>query len=235
MLQWSVQAVTLAAGILQRTVFRSNTVCDSSLAWQDDALYFPAHTGLPFPEPTCFGTRLNGLASLANISSRQAVLCYQTRIRQVDTFLHAISDQNPDALLQADRMDEELRKSHRRSPLHGIPVCLKDNMATRDKMQTTGGTLALLGSRVPRDAHLVKRLRDAGAVILAKTAMEELASMRSLTIPYSSGFSTRSGQVRSPFNLSSAVGGSSSGAGAAVAAGLCPIAFGTETDGTRKT
>lgn len=139
---------------------------------------------------------------------------------------------NPDAMEIAAKLDSERAAGRIRGPLHGIPFLVKDNMATKDKMETTAGSWALLGSVVPRDAHVVHRLREAGALLLGKANLAEWADMRSNNC--SEGYSARGGQARSPYNLTLNLGGSSSGSAAAVAANLCAFALGTETDGSGK-
>ncbi|KAJ8130980.1 hypothetical protein O1611_g2647 [Lasiodiplodia mahajangana] len=137
---------------------------------------------------------------------------------------------NPDALLDAARLDKERASGRIRGPLHGIPYVVKDNIATNDKMQTTAGSWVLMGSRVPRDAFVVSRLREAGAVLLGKSALTEWAHMRSSNM--SEGYSARGGQVRSPYNFTVSPGGSSSGSAVAVASNQCMFSVGTETDGS---
>ena len=137
---------------------------------------------------------------------------------------------NPDALAIAKSLDEERIQGNLRGPLHGIPFLVKDNIATKDHMETTAGSWALLGSVVPRDAYVVHQLRKAGAVLLGKTNLIEWADMRSSK--RSAGYSARGGQCRNPYNLTLSPGGSSSGSGVAVAANLIPFALGTETDGS---
>lgn len=127
-------------------------------------------------------------------------------------------------------MDDERAQGTVRGPLHGIPFIVKDNIATKDRMETTAGSWALLGSVVPRDAFVVHQLRRAGALLLGKAALSEWADMRSTN--YSEGFSGRGGQCRSAYNLTVNPGGSSSGSGVAVGANLVPFALGTETDGS---
>lgn len=129
-------------------------------------------------------------------------------------------------------MDDERREGKVRGPLHGIPFLVKENIATKDKMETTAGSWALMGSIVPRDAYVVKKLREAGAVLLGKATLSEWADMRSNN--YSEGYSARGGQARSPYNLTLNPGGSSSGSAAAVAANTIAFALGTETDGSGK-
>ena len=137
---------------------------------------------------------------------------------------------NPDALAIADALDAERKTKGPRGPLHGIPVLIKDNIATADKMQTTAGSLALVGARPPSDAFLVTRLREAGAVILGKTNLSEWANFRSTHS--SSGWSGRGGQTKNPYALDRNPSGSSSGSGAAISANLAAVAIGTETDGS---
>ncbi|KAL8856773.1 MAG: hypothetical protein Q9178_006610 [Gyalolechia marmorata] len=137
---------------------------------------------------------------------------------------------NPDALRIAKRADAERRARRVRGPLHGIPFLVKDNIASKDQLQTAAGSLALVGSIVPRDAFVVARLRKAGAVLMGKTTMSEWADMRS-TI-YSEGYSATGGQSRSSYNLTVNPGGSSSGSAIAVANNVVPFTLGTETDGS---
>lgn len=137
---------------------------------------------------------------------------------------------NPDAFSIASTLDAERNNATVRSPLHGIPFLIKDNIASKDRMETTAGSWALQGSVVPRDAYVVSRLRDAGAVLLGHATLSEWADMRSNS--YSEGYSARGGQSRSPYNLTLNPGGSSSGSGAAIAANLAMFALGTETDGS---
>ena len=158
---------------------------------------------------------------------------YLERIRELDRNgpeLRAVLEVNPDALAIARSMDEE-RKSHCiRGPLHGIPVLIKDNIDTADKMQTTAGSLALLGKPAPQDSFIAKRLRATGAVLLGKTNLSEWANFRSTHS--TSGWSGRGGQTKNPYALDRNPCGSSSGSGTAVSANLSAIAVGTETDGS---
>ena len=158
---------------------------------------------------------------------------YLARIDSVDKHgpgLNAVIELNPDALTLADALDRERKAKGPRGPLHGIPVLIKDNIATRDRMQTTAGSMALVGTTPPKDAMAAKKLRDAGAVILGKTNLSEWANIRSSHA--TSGWSGRGGQTHCPYALDRNPSGSSSGSGAAVAANLCPVAVGTETDGS---
>ncbi|MCS0612199.1 amidase [Massilia kyonggiensis] len=158
---------------------------------------------------------------------------YLARIAAVDRAgprLNAVIELNPDAVRIATDLDRERKAGKVRGPLHGIPVLLKDNIATGDKMSTSAGSLALDGVRAARDAFVAARLRTAGAVILGKTNLSEWANMRSTHSV--SGWSGRGGQTRNPYALDRNTSGSSSGSGAAMAAALATLAIGTETDGS---
>ena len=166
-------------------------------------------------------------------TSQQLVQLYLARIAALDKSgpkLNSIIELNPDALTIAAALDAERKATGPRGPLHGIPVLLKDNIATADKMQTTAGSLALVGMKPPRDATLVARLRAAGAVILGKTNLSEWANMRSTRS--TSGWSARGGLTLNPYALDRNTSGSSSGSGSSVAASLAAVAVGTETDGS---
>ncbi len=158
---------------------------------------------------------------------------YLARIEKIDKrgpTVNSIIELNPDALAIADALDRERRIKGPRGPLHGIPILIKDNIDTSDRMMTTAGSLALVGSKPSKDAFIVQRLRDAGAVLLGKTNLSEWANFRSTHS--SSGWSGRGGQTRNPYSLERNPCGSSSGSGVAVAANLCAVAVGTETDGS---
>jgi amidase len=166
-------------------------------------------------------------------TSRSLVEQYLTKIGMVDvggSQLRSILELNPDALAIADERDAERRGGRVRGPLHGVPILLKDNIATADRMMTTAGSRALAGPPAPADAFIVAHLRAAGAVILGKTNLSEWANFRSTHS--SSGWSGRGGQTRNPYALDRNPSGSSSGSGAAVAASLAAAAIGTETDGS---
>ena len=166
-------------------------------------------------------------------TSRALVEQYLARIAAVDRTgpaLRSIIELNPDARSIADRMDAERKAGRVRGPLHGIPVVIKDNIATGDTMRTSAGSLALAEARAPRDAFIVARLRDAGAVLLGKTNLSEWANFRSTRS--TSGWSARGGQTKNPYALDRNPSGSSSGTGAAIAASLAAIGVGTETDGS---
>ncbi len=144
--------------------------------------------------------------------------------------LRSVIETNPEALAIAEALDAERRAKGARGPLHGIPVLVKDNVDTADRMTTTAGSLALEGSTPPRDAHVAARLREAGAILLGKANMSEWANFRSSRSV--SGWSARGGQCRNPYALDRNPCGSSSGSGVAVSASLVPLAVGTETDGS---
>ncbi|KAM3582402.1 hypothetical protein VKS41_005047 [Umbelopsis sp. WA50703] len=144
--------------------------------------------------------------------------------------MRGIIEINPDLYELADNLDKERRKGYVRGPMHGIPILVKDNIATADKMNTTCGSDALLGSVVPRDAHVVSLLREAGAIIMGKANLAEWADIRSTS--YSEGWSARGGQSRNAYNLTQDPAGSSSGSAHSVAANLVSVAIGTETDGS---
>ena len=155
---------------------------------------------------------------------------YLAAIDAVDGALCSVIETNPDAPSIAAQLDRERASGHVRGPLHGIPILLKDNIDTADHMQTTAGSLALLGSRPACDATVAAALREAGAIILGKANLSEWANFRSNGS--TSGWSARGGQCCNPYDLSRNPGGSSSGSGAAVSANLASAALGTETDGS---
>lgn len=166
-------------------------------------------------------------------SSRSLVEKYTDRINDIDKkgpTLRSVIELNPDAEAIASALDRERKERGARGPLHGIPILLKDNIDTADRMMTTAGSLALVGSKPTQDAFIAKKLRDAGAVILGKTNLSEWANFRSTKS--SSGWSGRGGQTRNPYALDRNPCGSSSGSGAAIAANLATAAIGTETDGS---
>jgi len=167
------------------------------------------------------------------LTSRRLTAAYLARIAALDRrgpALHHVIETNPDALAIADSLDAERRTKGARGPLHGIPVLLKDNLDTHDRNTTTAGSLALAGSIPPRDSTVAGKLRQAGAVLLGKTNLSEWANIRSTHS--TSGWSGRGGLARNPYVLDRNPCGSSSGSAAAVAANLCALAIGTETDGS---
>src|SRR5438132_2642563 len=171
--------------------------------------------------------------SSGKFTARSITEKYLTRIEAIDKqgpAINSVLELNSDALAMADAADKERRDKGARGPLHGIPVLIKDNIDTADRMETTAGSLAMLGSRCTKDAFVVQKLREAGAVILGKTNLSEWANIRSSHS--SSGWSGRGGQTKNPYALDRNPCGSSSGSGAATGANLCAAAVGTETDGS---
>src|SRR5690242_18644163 len=166
-------------------------------------------------------------------SSRSLVEKYSNRINDIDRrgpTLRSVIELNPDAESIAAGLDRERKERGARGPLHGIPILIKDNIDTADRMMTTAGSLALVGAKPSQDASVAKKLRDAGAVILGKTNLSEWANFRSTKS--SSGWSGRGGQTKNPYALDRNPCGSSSGSGAAASANFCTAAIGTETDGS---
>jgi amidase len=193
----------------------------------------------PAPAPVPFGLEEATIADLqqrmqsGRDTARSLAEQYVARIQAIDRSgpaLHSVIELNPEAIAIADRLDAERKSRGPRGPLHGIPVLIKDNIATADGMMTTAGSLALAGARPPKDAFIVERLRAAGAVILGKTNLSEWANFRSTHS--TSGWSGRGGQTKNPYALDRNPSGSSSGSGAAIAANLGAAAIGTETDGS---
>jgi amidase len=176
---------------------------------------------------------LAALMASGEVSAETLTTAYLDRIERLDRAgpsLRSIIEVNPDAVAIAVALDRERAERGPRGPLHGVPIVLKDNIDTGDAMMTTAGSLAMLGHRAPSDAFVVARLRQAGAVVLAKTNLSEWANFRSSRS--ASGWSSRGGQTRNPYALDRTPCGSSSGSGVAVAAALAAAAIGTETDGS---
>jgi amidase len=166
-------------------------------------------------------------------TARSLVEKYSARIDEIDKHgpaINSVLELNPDALSIADALDQERKSKGPRGPLHGIPVLIKDNIDTADRMMTTAGSLALVGSKPAKDSFVAQRLRKAGAVILGKTNLSEWANIRSSHS--TSGWSGRGGLTKNPYALDRNPCGSSSGSGAGVSANLCAAAIGTETDGS---
>lgn len=176
---------------------------------------------------------LQEMMESGELSSEELVIAYLDRIKQIDQngpMLNAVIQSNIDALALARTLDAERKEGNVRGSLHGIPIMLKDNIDTGDKLMTTAGSLALEGNFAEKDAFVVSQLRKAGAIILAKTNLSEWANFRSTRS--SSGWSGRGGQTHNPYVIDRSPCGSSSGSGVAVAANLCVAALGTETDGS---
>jgi len=177
-----------------------------------------------------------GLKS-GKFTARSLVEKYWIRISDIDMrddpghpVLNSIIEMNPEALAVADKFDQERKSGKVRGPLHGIPILIKDNIATDDRMMSTAGSLALVGAKVAKDSGVVQKLRAAGAIILGKTNLSEWANMRSSHS--TSGWSGRGGQTKNPYALDRNPCGSSSGTGAAISANLAAVGIGTETDGS---
>ncbi len=187
----------------------------------------------PFPLEEFTIEDLQAKMQNGEFSSRSVTEMYLDRINTIDKngpAINSIIELNPDALSIADEMDKERKSGKVRGPLHGIPVLIKDNIDTGDKMMTTAGALALEGNVASKDAFIIQQLRQSGAVLLGKTNLSEWANFRSNRS--SSGWSSRGGQTKNPYALDRNPCGSSSGSGAAVAANLCAVAIGTETNGS---
>src|SRR5579862_1767674 len=166
-------------------------------------------------------------------TARSLVEEYSARIDEIDKrgpAVNAVIEMNPDAMSIADGLDRERKSKGPRGPLHGIPVLIKDNIDTADRMMTTAGSLALVGAKPPKDSFVAQRLRAAGAVLLGKTNLSEWANFRSSHS--TSGWSGRGGFTRNPYALDRNPCGSSAGSAVAVAANLCAVAVGTETNGS---
>ncbi len=188
---------------------------------------------VPFPLEEKTIAELQEMMASGQQTSEGLVALYLRRIEEIDRngpWLNSVLETNPDALTIARELDRERREKGPRGPLHGIPVLIKDNIDTGDSMETTAGSLALLGSKPVHDAFAAARLRAAGAVILGKTNLSEWANFRSAHS--SSGWSGRGGQTHNPYALDRNPSGSSSGSAVAIAANLAAAAVGTETDGS---
>ena len=186
-----------------------------------------------FPFADASVAELQQAQAEGRVTARTLVEAYLQRMDSVEAAgpgVNAVIERNPDALTIADELDRERAAQGARGPMHGIPVLIKDNIDTADRMRTSAGSLALAQSVAPRDASIAARLRAAGAVILGKTNLSEWANFRSTRS--TSGWSGRGGLTRNPYVLDRTACGSSSGSGAAVAADLCAVAVGTETDGS---
>jgi amidase len=176
---------------------------------------------------------LQSRMNTGKFTARSLVEMYSARIEEIDKHgpaVNAIIEMNPDALLIADTLDQERKIKGPRGPLHGIPVLIKDNIDTADRMMTTAGSLALVGSKPPQDSFVAQKLRSAGAVILGKTNLSEWANIR--CSHSTSGWSGRGGLTKNPYVLDRNPCGSSSGTGAGISANLCAVGIGTETDGS---
>jgi amidase len=194
---------------------------------------FASHGGFDFVEKSI--PELQAAMVSGELTSKDLVKGYLRRIGSLNSLLNSVIETNPNAVSIAQHLDNERRHGHVRGPLHGIPLLVKDNIATDDNMETTAGSLALVHSRVPADALIVQQLRAAGAVILGKANLGEWANFRddeAETYPLAVGWSARGGSTNNAYDLSYTSWGSSSGSGNGAAANLCAAAIGTETDGS---
>src|SRR5213083_3509551 len=194
---------------------------------------FASHGGFDFVEKSI--PELQAAMASGELTSKDLVKGYLDRIQSLNSLLHSVIETNPNAVSIAQHLDNERRRGMVRGPLHGIPILVKDNIATDDRMETTAGSFALVGSQVPADAVIIHRLRDAGAVILGKANLGEWANFRddeAETYPLAVGWSARGGSTNNAYDLSYTSWGSSSGSGNGAAANLCAAAIGTETDGS---
>ena len=207
------------------------SVVEPSLARADSERTTDRIAAFEFEETTIEG--LQSRMRSGELGARKIAEKYLERISTVDKHgpsINSVIELNPDAVAIADELDKERKVKGPRGPMHGIPVLIKDNIDTADRMATTAGSMAMIGSKPPKDAFIVQRLREAGAVILGKTNLSEWANIRSSHS--TSGWSGRGGLTRNPYALDRNPCGSSSGSGAAVSANLCAVAIGTETDGS---
>ena len=192
-----------------------------------------SHGGFDFVEKSIL--ELQDAMASGQLTSKDLVKGYLDRIQSLNSLLNSVIETNPNAVSIAQHLDNERRRGMVRGPLHGIPILVKDNIATDDNMQTTAGSLALLRSHVPADAVIIQQLRDAGAVILGKANLGEWANFRddeAETYPLAVGWSARGGSTNNAYDLSYTSWGSSSGSANGAAANLCAAAIGTETDGS---
>jgi len=219
-------------GQVSRRHFLRYTTAAGALAAAAPAAPAAASTAeFEFEEATI--AQLQAAMEAGRLTARRLTESYLRRIERIDLAgiqLNSVIEVDPDALAIAQALDQERRQHGARGPLHGIPILVKDNYATTDRMQSAAGSLALVGSRVPRDAFVVRQLRAAGAVILGKANLSEWANFRSLQS--SSGWSGRAGQCLNPYVLDHNPCGSSSGSGTAASANLAAGTLGTETDGS---
>ena len=206
---------------------------ESAAAPADDSRPRQPFTPPPFELEEATIAELQEAMRSGKYTARSITEMYLARIEALDKqgpSMHHVIETNPDALQIADALDAERKAKGARGPLHGIPVLVKDNIDTADRMTTTAGSFALAGSIPARDSFVARRLREAGAVLLGKTNLSEWANFRSTHS--SSGWSGRGGQARNPYALDRSPCGSSSGSGGAVAASYAAVAVGTETDGS---
>jgi len=237
----------LSDPITRRSFLNSATLAASTtalipalaVASEHGASTKPAQAYQPRPfdlEEITISDLQDGLKS-GKFTARSLVEKYWSRVSEIDMrddpghpVLNSILEMNPDALAVADKLDQERKSGNVRGPLHGIPILIKDNIATDDRMMTTAGSLALVGAKAAKDSGVAQKLRAAGAIILGKTNLSEWANIRSSHS--TSGWSGRGGQTKNPYALDRNPCGSSSGTGAAISANLAAAGIGTETDGS---
>src|SRR5437899_122701 len=192
-----------------------------------------AAAGFDFVEKSL--PELQDAMTAGQLTSRELTHGYIRRVQSLNPLLHSVIELNPNAIAIAAQLDNERHQGHVRGPLHGIPLLVKDNIATDDQMQTTAGSLAIYGNHVPGDAVIIQQLRAAGAIILGKSNLGEWANFRddeAETYPLAVGWSARGGSTNNAYDLSYTSWGSSSGSANGAAANLCAAAIGTETDGS---
>ncbi|RAU82605.1 amidase [Pontibacter arcticus] len=215
------------------TTFSLGACTTGSTEKANDQTTATSDTTKDFPLNEATITELQEKMKAGTYTSKQITQLYLDRINEIDKNgpkLNSVIEVNPDALRIAEAMDKERKDGKIRGPLHGIPVMIKDNIDSGDKMVTSAGSLALADNIASKDAFIVAKLREAGAVLLGKTNLSEWANFRSSRS--SSGWSSRGGQTRNAYVIDRSPCGSSSGSGVAVAANLCAVAIGTETDGS---
>jgi amidase len=228
-------SASISRGVTRRTFLGAGAAAGAALAANNWSSLVQAATTRPVPyadAPWIEATipQLQAMMRARQLTSRELVQGYLARIDALNPLLGAVIQTNPQAVSIAAQMDNDRRAGRVRGPLHGIPVIVKDNIATDDTMQTTAGSLALVNSHVPADAPLVAQLRAAGAIILGKANLSEWANWRGWDSI--SGWSARGGFTVCPYVLDDNPWGSSSGSAVATAANLCAVAVGSETDGS---
>jgi amidase len=226
----------LNPGITRRKFLSTTALSSAALLSGGVASFLRARSVLAdesFIEATI--PQLQALMASGQLSSHELMRGYIRRIQSLNPLLRSVIEVNPNAIAIATQLDNERRRGQVRGPLHGIPLLVKDNVATDDRMQTTAGSLAIYGNHVPGDAVIIQQLRAAGAIILGKSNLGEWANFRddeAETYPLAVGWSARGGSTINAYDLSYTSWGSSSGSANGAAANLCAAAIGTETDGS---
>jgi len=225
-------------GIITRRKFLGTTALSSAALLTGGMTSFLRHSafaagGFDFVEKSI--PELQAAMAAGHLNSRELTHGYIRRIQLLNPLIHSVIELNPNAIAIATQLDAERRRGTLRGPLHGIPLLVKDNIATDDQMETTAGSLALYGSHVPADAVIIQQLRAAGAIILGKANLADWANFRddeAETYPLAVGWSARGGDTKNAYDLSYTSWGSSAGSANGAAANLCAAAIGTETDGS---